>query len=249
MTDDPKSDRSTRRLRPGRWLLLTSLVALIAVAIVVGLRIRSHRALVARLAYHHAQLEIEPFGPSWLSSVVPREWREAFGRVRGVRFEDSYLRSAFTLSNPIALTDDALIAAIDDLSRLPSLVSVSILYAPKLGDRGVRALQQLKGLEVLEIDYCPITDAAFLGASAEWPVLREVSLRYTKVGDGTARELAGLPNLESVHLDGTAVGDDGAGALADSPSLESLSLSNTYVTDVGINALVSRIPDLEVTDD
>lgn len=256
MTDAPASDTPTRRLRPWLWILGTTLLVVIAAGAAIGLRIRAHLALVERFARHDGVLFIDSIPP--ILHVLPREWQEAFGKIRGVRFEHGAGATrlgrsrtvTFSFLVPLQLEDDEFIPLAAELERFPDLEWVRMSWAPNIGDRGFAALRRLRNLRRLEIGAAVVTDAAFVYVADDWPHLRELSLRHgTAIGDDSARELARLPNLEILYLDNTIVGDAGAAALATAPRLHTLSLTQTFVTDVGMDALATAIPALQLTDD
>jgi hypothetical protein len=89
----------------------------------------------------------------------------------------------------------------------------------EIGDEDLRDLGRMRRLERLNLSGTSITDAG-LEHLRGLDSLREVTLAWTRTGDGAIRALAGKPHLGR-FVSGVEVTDDGIGLLHDWPALVS----------------------------
>ncbi len=104
------------------------------------------------------------------------------------------------------------------------------------GDEGLKAVAQIKGLRVLNLNNTKITDEQLkiIGGMKD---LKELRLSATPVTGKGMEALKGLEKLETLHLFRTQVGDDGMKALGSIKSLQTLYLGHGIVTDKGLEDL------------
>src|SRR5262249_18348841 len=117
---------------------------------------------------------------------------------------------------------------------LPTLAAIPKLHhldvgSTAVGDLGVRALQQARGLGTLKLRGTRVTDAGLAHLPA-LPALRQLDLGSCKISDAGLRHLTDVKPLSSLALDHTPVGDAGVAHLRGLP-LRKLVLSYTVVTD------------------
>lgn len=77
-------------------------------------------------------------------------------------------------------------------------------------------------------------------ALQQLPNLRSVDLGDCRIGDASAKTLAGIPEIEALFLDGTYIGDTGLKEFDAIENLTWLDLSKTRVTDKGMEAIARR---------
>ncbi|MFM7134134.1 MAG: c-type cytochrome domain-containing protein [Planctomycetota bacterium] len=75
-------------------------------------------------------------------------------------------------------------------------------------------------------------DAAFVSHLA--PLIANLNLAKTAIGDAGLGQIGSMPNLTHLRLDGTAVGDAGLSALGSLPKLESLNLVGSKATAASV---------------
>jgi ribosomal protein L15 len=84
-------------------------------------------------------------------------------------------------------------------SGLPTLKRLYLNELSSISDAGIRNLESLKDLELLEIWESPITDES-LGTIAKLASLKTLIIRVTDITDAGLEKLLAMPKLESVTL-------------------------------------------------
>ncbi len=128
-------------------------------------------------------------------------------------------------------------AAVDALARLPRLEHLHGFRYPERAEE-LDDCGRLAGLRIL--DGYPEPGAALLPRVARLPLLEELDLDGTDVGDGDLASLAGLRELRGLVLRNTWTTDAGLVHLAGLRRLEVLDLSLTRITDAGLACLEGR---------
>ena len=118
------------------------------------------------------------------------------------------------------------------MPRLPHLRGLNLYEAAFRGD----GLEQLTGIEVLELSYTDITDEG-MTKLADLRNLKILHLGGTKVTDAGLQHLSRLQKLETLRLGGTEISDTGLKYLRTLKNLSSLDLYKTAVTDTGLEDL------------
>lgn len=221
--------RSGLRLPRARWLLLATIVLIVA-----GVGIRFGVPIVRRMV---AVRELDRIGtvsgvwggPKWLENRIGYRVGRLFERTNYV----SLLRES-------SATDAVLV----HLQWLPDLESLD-LKETAVTDAGLVHLQGLHRLEQLRISDNPITDAG-LRHLKNLTSLQTLRLERTGVTDAGLAELEELTNLLFLWLDDTQVTDAGLLHLASLKKLRVVHLEGTQVTSEGISQLMRALPQVQV---
>jgi hypothetical protein len=126
-------------------------------------------------------------------------------------------------------------AMLDDVSRVPHLVTLSLGGSKGVTDAGLQHLARLPGLRHLDLSGTAITDRG-LAILRDLPGLKSLNLAWTRISDEGARALAPLHELERIDLTGTRCGDGALRALAGKARLHEVRPGNG-VTDEGLSLL------------
>jgi hypothetical protein len=133
--------------------------------------------------------------------------------------------------------DDEVFASAAELAALPRLRTVD-LSGTRVGERGLRAVTNVRQLVELLLNDTPIGNAALRELSG-LQGLETLALSGTAVTDAGLREVARLKGLRALRLNSTAVSDDGLAALAPLERLEVLELKNTPLRGPGLSRLAA----------
>lgn len=120
---------------------------------------------------------------------------------------------------------------------LAGLADVLMLFAPpKFDDAGMRFLESMRRLTVLDLAKSKVTDAglAHLDNARE---LRQLNLYETAITDVGLDAIKDHRNLYQLALDDTKITDAGLGKLSGLRVLRVLSLSMTKITDKGLEGI------------
>jgi Leucine-rich repeat (LRR) protein len=115
-------------------------------------------------------------------------------------------------------------------------------------DACYRRLAEFPHLRELTIRNAHLADAD-LAVLASLRGLRWLTISECRLRDDALRHLAHLPHLEYLNLSHNDLTDDGLRHLHALPALRELDISNTLVTDQGVEALQRAIAELQVWDD
>jgi Leucine-rich repeat (LRR) protein len=88
--------------------------------------------------------------------------------------------------------------AMDVFDDLPKLRRLYLHELASVSDSGLKHLEGLKSLELLDIWTVPQMSDATIDVIASLPKLRELSIRATNVTDAAVEELVGMTNLQSL---------------------------------------------------
>lgn len=127
---------------------------------------------------------------------------------------------------------------LDDVTRIPHLVSLNLGGSRAITDEGVRSLARLRGLRHLDLSGTSITDRG-LEILRELPLLEKLSVAWTRISDHGASHLVHGHALAEVDLSGTGCGDGAIQALA-GKRVGTLRTGNA-TTDAGL-ALLHELP-------
>lgn len=141
--------------------------------------------------------------------------------------------------------DDTVIKPLQRLSRLKAIRLSGRDGDTQVSDAGLQTLGRLPALQVLAIDFLPITDGG-LRAVAESKRLRELYAARTRLTDSGAETLAALPELSKLRLAGTDFGSQGMKTLvAGGTALTELDVSDCEAIDDSALASIGRLKSLE----
>lgn len=114
---------------------------------------------------------------------------------------------------------------------------------PRLTDADLEALAEAPLLREINLDGTLVGDETVRRIVETFPEIVSVSLSETQISDVSLTEVAKCDQIEFLRLDKTAVTDDGLAALPGSFPVEEISLWRTYTTDRGVESL-SRLKQL-----
>ena len=201
----PDSRRCSVSLPRPLWIAVTALILIVVAALLSALMpAYRHRAAIRELEAVGGKVRIRPGGPDWL--------RRSIGNERMAIFDQAEFVSLYASS----INDDQ-IGLLAGFPKLPKLV----LLGTPTGDRGMRHIGRILGLQYLDLEGTKVTD------------------------DGLA-SLAGLTHLVSLDLSRTDVSDEGLLHLKSLKYLKQLRLYETHVTDEGVATLKRALAGLEV---
>lgn len=137
------------------------------------------------------------------------------------------------------------------LGRNPALREIDVAQARHITDDGVKALENIRGLEKLDLSGTAVTSDS-LETIAGFSALRELSLDHTRVHENISK-LGRLQHLRRLVLDGLGTTDapipsEELAFLSSLKDVESLSLKGTAVKRLAVNDL-PRLSDLDLGDD
>lgn len=124
-------------------------------------------------------------------------------------------------------------AALDEVSKVPSVQALDIDRSAKITNRGLAALSKMSNLKVLRIDEPAVTDVG-LTKVAMMPSLISLQLTSPVVRDSALVGLRHLDHLQHLSLAETAVTGRGLKELVRFPALHTLDLAKTRVTDASL---------------
>jgi uncharacterized protein YjbI with pentapeptide repeats len=136
---------------------------------------------------------------------------------------------------------DAGLAAIASNHSLEGILS---LEDSAITDEGLRHLESLPGVSLLQLSGTKITDAGLSHLTA-MVNLQKVFLARTQVTGAGLTHLHGLPNLDAIDLSGCPITDDGWSALQGFKSLTYLNLAGIPITDQDCGRIPFAKPRLE----
>ena len=126
-------------------------------------------------------------------------------------------------------------------------VTVLDLSHTRITDVGFRELKALRNVERVELFYAEQIGDGALVVMKDWPKLRRLSVRGTKVTDAGISQLTNHAALESLDVGFSLFTDGGFEPLTTMPNLRELYAGGNKVTDSGVNMLRS-MPNLTVLD-
>ena len=153
--------------------------------------------------------------------------------------------------------------------KINALKSLELCYSG-VKDAHIRKFLNLSALEELNLDSCPISDAAIthladndvlpnltsldladtpvtdiaMAKIAKFTKLTRLSLFYCNISNGGLRHIAQLTDLEVLNLDSRDISDDGLAHLRNLTKLKSLDIFSGRITDSGC-AHIARLKSLE----
>ena len=136
-----------------------------------------------------------------------------------------------------------------DLAAIAKDAAVTVLDLShtRITDVGFRELKALRNVERVELFYAEQIGDGALVVMKDWPKLRRLNVRGTKVTDAGVAQLANHPALESLDVGFSLFTDGGFEPLTTMPNLRELYAGGNKVTDSGVNMLRS-MPNLTVLD-
>lgn len=139
------------------------------------------------------------------------------------------------------------------LKQLQSLSDLEVLnlYGNHVTDAGLISLQSHLKLRDVNLSLMAITDAGLqhlkpLAQLERLEVLYSEGFAGPKLTDGLSDPLAGLPGLKSLNLTGARLTDAGLERLHGLKNLTHLQLVRTRVTDAGVTKIQVAIPDCKI---
>ena len=168
--------------------------------------------------------------PAWIEQAGGSVTRDAAGKIVAVDLRSSWVTDS----------DMPLLARMTDLQRLD-------LTLTRISDRGLRALKSAPALEDLNLCFAEqITDE---GAAVvkNWPHLKRLNLRGTKITDSTLEFLAGVPRLEWLDIGWAQITDTGLEHLSTLTNLRWLAMGGNKLTDTALQFL-RTMPQIEYLD-
>ena len=127
-------------------------------------------------------------------------------------------------------------AAVEHLSGLVHLRSLSLKDCDQVGDAGVAHLQPLAGLTYLNLAGTQVSDKGVVHL-ARLKQLSSWSLAATQVTDRGVKSLGSLQRLRQLILDDTVITDTAIEHLNPFPKLDNVWLSKTRITDAALKHL------------
>ncbi len=166
------------------------------------------------------------------------------------RLEGVHLKSLGKLTGLGALGFNN--TGIDDDNDLRYLSGLRDLHTLQLmdhaiGDEGVRLLEPLTNLQILDLEGTDITGAAVESLGC-FGLLTQLDLAGTAIGDDDLESLAGLTALQMLVLDDCPITDAGLSRFADLRTLSELHLTGTDVGNQGLADLARHLPLLVTLD-
>lgn len=122
------------------------------------------------------------------------------------------------------------------LGAIPTLTRID-LSQTRVSDLGFGALKPLRNVTELNLFYAELTGDGALAAIKEWPHLRKLNLRGTKVTDAGLVHLANMPSLEDLDIGYALITDGAFDRLSALTGLKSLSVGGNKITDAGLSGL------------
>jgi Leucine Rich repeat len=119
-----------------------------------------------------------------------------------------------------------------------------LLRTPNVGDEGVSALANLKGLEYLDIYSAPKVTNSGIAALSQLQHLKSLNILGTAMTDGALPDIGKLTNLEFLRLDGHPISDAGVTALVGLKNLRYLQLLETRITNAAMGT-IGKFSELE----
>lgn len=126
------------------------------------------------------------------------------------------------------------------------------LYGNRVTDSGLHGIKNWNNLRVLNLSLLPITDSGLFHLST-LKQLRCLQLVYSEgvagpiVSNKGLQALLKLERLEWLDLTGASINDDGLLQLSPLQMLNRMKLENTAVTDVGIRQFNALVPSCRIT--
>lgn len=151
----------------------------------------------------------------------------------------------------VGISDDELLRLQPALESLPQLQEIKLCTF--IGDSGMPALANLKGLKHLDLGHTKMTDAG-LQALKNLHRLEVLNLNYTQITGEGLRHLSGT-NLRELDLEGTRLSRVGKQQLPRFSKLDSLNLSGTLMTNEDLQFLAQlslqtlKLGGTEITDE
>ena len=115
------------------------------------------------------------------------------------------------------------------LTNGEDLACLMISHAQITSD-GLTPVTDLSKLLVLEIEYCPIDDAAMPIIAELANSLTTLAIRSCPISNGGLEKISDLPLLKTLYLEATNVTNDGLPSLARLPQLMEVSLRQSLIT-------------------
>ncbi len=155
------------------------------------------------------------------------------------------------------------------LERLPYVESLNLHKAFQITDAGLKHLEHLTRMRVLELESASMTDAGLQHLTA-MSQLQELTLEYQRmpgrgleplrqfgtlrklgfegpwIADADLRQLRDLTGLRQLNLMGSSITDAGLEQLKGLTQLEELNISFTHVTPAGVKRLRDALPRCKV---
>ncbi len=122
------------------------------------------------------------------------------------------------------------------VQRAPSLREISI-DSERITDRGIEQLCKLPQLVSLLLHHAPLVTDASMPAVGQLSQLRELYLQDTQLSDAGIEALLGLENVWSLQLSGTNITDAGVARLGQMKRVSILNLSMTGIRGHGLSGL------------
>ena len=169
-------------------------------------------------------------GLDWVDGLGGRIDRDAGGDIIAV-----HLRGAW-------VSDTELL----DLARLPKLERLDLSHT-RITDEGLLHLKPARQIKDLNLYYAEQVTDQGITAIREWKHLKCLSLRGTRISDGSLAIVGGLTQLEALDIAGTQFTDNGLDALVPLTQLKELAIGRSKL---GKNALevLRLLPTLEFLD-
>ncbi len=133
-----------------------------------------------------------------------------------------------------------------DLVAMPGLERLDLSHT-RISDEGLLLLRPAKQIRELNLLYAEqITDQG-MNAIKEWRELRSLSVRGTRIGDGTMTVASGLPRIESLDVTGTAITENSLDNLIPLVKLKRLEIGRNRLREDSF-VILKLVTDLEWLD-
>ena len=141
------------------------------------------------------------------------------------------------------VTDESMVY----LKRLTKLETLAMWSAPEVSDNGMRQLENLKHLQLVDISDSQMTDES-LRMFGKMPSLKVLRLEGHRFTDQGLAHLKNLPKLNTLWINSqqSQITDEGLPCLHEMKSLESIGLQHLPVTEEGIAKLQATLPDAHI---
>jgi internalin A len=164
--------------------------------------------------------------PDWISALGGKVRQDRAGNIVAVDLRGSWVH------------DSELI----ELAKMPRLEQLDLSHT-RISDEGMLYLRPAPGITDLNLYYAEQLTDHGMSAIKEWKHLKRLTLRGTRISDGTLEIVSHLTQLEALDVANTSVTDNGLDSLITLINLKELSLGRRPESDNEI-AVLRLLPTL-----
>jgi internalin A len=169
-------------------------------------------------------------GPDWVAGLGGAIERNAAGEVIAVKLRGTWVSDTQLL----------------DVARLPKLERLDLSHT-RITDEGMQNLKSARQIRDLNLYYAEQVTDQGMTAIRDWKNLKRLSVRGTRISDGTLAIVSGLTQLEALDIAYAPFTDNGLDSLVTLTQLKELSIGRSKLSSGALEVL-RLLPTLEFLD-